>query len=611
MKEREQLSALAANLGAAESILEDLAGVFRWNGSGADATTPEPLNLEARYRTLVEQVPAVVFMAYLDQGIGEAYVSPHIESLLGFTHEEWLNDPVRWYQQIHPDDKARWSLEGAHMFFSGEALRSVYRVLSRDGRVIWFQCEAKLVHRDDGTPWFIHGVAIDVTELKEAESELKRAHDELEMRVRERTAELAETNRELQIEIADRKRAEAERAVLFTREQHAREEAEAANRLKDEFLATVSHELRTPLTAVLGWACVLRTGRIGENTFDRAVEAIERNARSQSQLIDDLLDVSRIIAGRLRLNIQLVDLDKVIEAALDSVRPAAQAKQIQIKTTSKPLPFPVSGDPDRLQQIVWNVLSNAIKFTPRQGRVDIEVGPRDQEVMIAVRDTGPGISREFLPHVFDRFRQADGSYTRLHGGLGLGLAIARHLVELHGGTIHAANNDEPPGARITITLPLVKILRQQGQVAEVEPAEMPAATLTKDLPLTGLQILVVDDEPDSLELLALVLKQYGAEAATASSAQAALNVLRSADIDVLISDIQMPGEDGYALIARARAIAAERGRRLTALAVTAHAKAEDRARALQAGYQAHVAKPVDPGELVLLVAGLAKKVISK
>src|SRR6266571_3558638 len=179
-----------------------------------------------------------------------------------------------WYQQIHPDDKARWSLEAAHMFFAGEALRSVYRVLSRDGRVIWFQCEAKLVHRNDGTPWFIHGVAIDVTELKEAESELKRAHDELEMRVRERTAELAETNRELQIEIADRKRAEAERAVLFTREQHAREEAEAANRLKDEFLATVSHELRTPLTAVLGWACVLRTGRIGENTFDRAVEAI-------------------------------------------------------------------------------------------------------------------------------------------------------------------------------------------------------------------------------------------------------------------------------------------------------------------------------------------------
>jgi PAS domain S-box-containing protein len=608
-EELEHPGKLAGEVEAAESILEQLAGVFRWNapepnGPGK-ATSPEdePINLEARYRTLVEQIPAVVFMAYLDQGIGEAYVSPHIEALLGFTQEEWLNDPIRWYQQIHPDDKARWSVDAANMFLSGRALRSIYRVFARDGRVLWFQCEAKMVHRDDGRPWFIHGVGIDVTELKNAESELKRAHDELETRVHERTAELALANQELQIEIAERKRAEEERAGLLTREHQARTEAEAANRLKDEFLATVSHELRTPLTAVLGWACVLRMGRFGESSFEKALEAIERNAKSQSQLIDDLLDVSRIVAGKLRLKIQAVDLGAVIESALDSIRPAAEAKEIVITTSLKSLQRTLSADPDRLQQIIWNILSNAVKFTPRQGRVHIQVEPHEEEVRIVVSDNGPGITREFLPHVFERFRQADGSFTRAHGGLGLGLAIARHLAELHGGTIEASSDLEIGGSIFTVKLPL----QQNGSSSA---RELPPPVMTDvheslaTRPLAGLRVLVVDDDADALELLALIFSQYGAEVQAVSSARDALDTYLREPFDVLVSDIQMPDEDGYQLMRKIKVIAEERGTRLTALAVTAHAKAEDRVRALQAGYHAHVPKPIDPMQLVFMLASL-------
>ncbi|HEV7397418.1 MAG TPA: ATP-binding protein [Pyrinomonadaceae bacterium] len=603
----------SANLPLAEDTLERLAGAFHWTSIDSQSSfsiadpatrtvTPE-LNLEARYRTLVEQIPAVVFMAYLDRGIGEAYVSPHIEALLGFTQEEWLNDPVRWFKQIHPDDKERWSIEAAGIFLSNEPLRSAYRVIARDGSVVWFHCEAKMVHHADGRPWFIHGTAIDVTDLKEKEAELRSARDELEVRVQERTAELALANRELQIEIAERKRAAQERTELLKREQTARQEAESANRLKDEFLATISHELRTPLTAVLGWACVLRMGTFGESAFEKALEAIERNARSQSQLIDDLLDVSRIVAGKLRLKTQTVDIISVIESALETIQPAAEAKEILITKTLDQLGGTVSGDPDRLQQIVWNLLSNAVKFTARGGRVKISLSARDADALIVVDDSGPGIGADFLPHVFDRFRQADGSYTRTHGGLGLGLAISRHLAELHGGTISARNHDDEPGARFTIELPLVRQPGLPGHSQIADPTMRKPLT-PNDLPLSGVTILVVDDDPDALELLTLVFDQYGAEVTPAKSAPEALSAYRQRSVDVIVSDIQMPDVDGYQLLGQLKALAQERAVSLTALAVTAHAKPEDRAMAIKAGFHAHVSKPVDPNELVRILVGL-------
>jgi PAS domain S-box-containing protein len=409
-------------------------------------------------------------------------------------------------------------------------------------------------------------------------------------------------------DITERKQAERDRARILEREQAARQQAEEASRLKDEFLATVSHELRTPLTAGLGWACLLRTGEIDQAACERAFEAIERNARAQSQIIEDLLDVSRIITGKLRLKVLPVDLAQVIATSLDAMRPAAEAKKIQIKTTLEPLVHSVSGDPDRLQQIVWNLVSNAVKFTPRAGNIEVRLEEIDDEAVITVRDTGPGINREFLPFVFDRFRQADGSFTRSHSGLGLGLAIARHLVELHGGTIEAINAEDGRGAILSVRLPALKTGAERTPREEQTRTDYCAPALVSGLRLEHLRILVVEDEPDTQELLALVFRQTGAEVETAESVSSAMSILRHSRVDVLLSDIQMPGQNGYDLIEQARTLAAERGTPLTAVAVTAHARVEDRARALRAGFQAHVAKPIDPAELVMMVASLVHQI---
>ncbi|MEN3331003.1 MAG: hypothetical protein V7641_368 [Blastocatellia bacterium] len=610
------------SLTQAEAILNGLASVF----SPADSATPQPAGnsnqasvepnelpaVVARYRTLVEQIPAVVFMVFLDKGIGEAYVSPQIEALLGFSQEEWLNDPVRWYQHIHAADKARWSIEAAQMFLTGEPLKSVYRVLARDGHVIWFHCEAKMVRRDDGRPWFIHGVGFDITELKQAEAALQEAHDELEARVRLRTAELATANEELELEIVERKRAEQERQQLLIREQAARAEAETANRAKDEFLATVSHELRTPLNAILGWARMLRAGQLDEATTARAFETIERNAKAQAQLIADLLDVSRIASGKLRLDVRSVDLVSLIEAALDSVQPAADAKGIRLQAVLDPRAGPVSGDSDRLQQVVWNLLSNAIKFTPKEGRVQVRLERINSHIEITVSDTGKGINRDFMPYVFDRFRQADGTLTRAYGGLGLGLAIVRHLVELHGGMVHAYSAGEGRGAAFTVRLPLmivrdsqrfpIEVLKRRHPTAGDEaPFECPPA-------LKGLRVLVVDDEVDVPRLLTAVLSLCGAEVTAVASVAEALAAIQQMQPDVMLSDIEMPHEDGYSLIRILRASEAERGGRVPAIALTAHARMEDRLRALSAGYDAHVAKPVEPAELVTVIASIVRRI---
>jgi len=404
-------------------------------------------------------------------------------------------------------------------------------------------------------------------------------------------------------DITQRKRAEEDRAELFQRERAARAEAEKANRLKDEFLATLSHELRTPLNAVIGWSRMLGSGRLDRENSKHALEVIERNAWAQKQIIEDILDVSRVITGKLQLNLSPVDLVAVIDAALDAVRPAMEAKEIQIETLIDASLRMVSGDADRLQQVVWNILSNAAKFTPNGGRIEISVSQSATHVHIQVKDTGPGIEPEFLPYVFERFRQADGSTTRIHGGLGLGLAIVRHLVELHGGTIAVGNSKTGSGAIFTIRLPL-----PSGELRPEALAEAAAAlkeTQSEQASLEGLQILVADDETDALDLITVELAQHGAKVTAVTNAADALKALAQGRFDLLISDIGMPKIDGYELIRQIRKLEAGKDKRIPAVALTAYARVEDRMQAIVAGYSTHIAKPVDATELVTIVAGLS------
>lgn len=407
-------------------------------------------------------------------------------------------------------------------------------------------------------------------------------------------------------DITERKQAEEERAQLLASEQAARTAAETANRLKDEFLATVSHELRTPLNAILGWVQLLRKGNLDSAKTAHALETIERNARSQNQLIEDILDVSRIITGQLRLNVRPVELVYVIEAALDSVRLAAEAKAIRLTNVLDPAAGPVTGDSERLQQVVWNLLSNSIKFTPKGGCVQVRLGRVHSHVEITVSDTGQGISTEFLPYIFERFRQADPSSTRSHSGLGLGLAIVRQLVELHGGTIKADSPGVGEGATFTVHLPLM-VLRtiEASSGSLLYPTVGGEVPLNSSLILENLRVLVVDDEVDAREMLTAMLEHSGAEVKAVASVSEALESFELLTPDVLVSDIGMPVEDGYALIRQIRDRPPERGGRIPAVALTAYARAEDRTRVLLAGFQLHVPKPVEPSELVAVIANLA------
>jgi signal transduction histidine kinase len=439
---------------------------------------------------------------------------------------------------------------------------------------------------------------------------LLQAREELEGRVRERTRELATVNDSLRAEIAERKRIESDRQRLLEREQKARAQAEAVNRMKDEFLATLSHELRTPLNAILGWSHLLTSGRADRAMAERAITIIRNNASAQSQLIEDILDVSRIIGGKLRLNIGRVKLRQVIEAALDSVSPAADAKAITVEREIEDID-PLAGDQDRLQQVVWNLLSNAVKFTPREGRVIVRLTREDDDVVLSVQDSGIGISPDFLPYVFDRFSQADGTATRRHGGLGLGMAIVRHLVELHGGTVRADSEGENQGATFTLTLPLRADL---STTVESVPADrvMDRSGASEDLPhLDGVSVLVVDDNQDSRNFLRELLAEHGAAIATAGSTDEAMRIFRGQRPDVLVSDIAMPGEDGYDLIRQVRGLDDGEGGRTPAVALTAYVRGEDRHAAFAAGYDRHIRKPVDVAELVTTVAQLAHQVPSR
>jgi signal transduction histidine kinase/CheY-like chemotaxis protein len=411
-------------------------------------------------------------------------------------------------------------------------------------------------------------------------------------------------------------------ARLFEAVQRAREEAEQAaaekerlyrdaqesSRLKDEFLATVSHELRTPLTAIMGWVRMLRDGHLDEQTAAKALAAVDRNAKSQAQLIEDLLDVSRIVSGKMHLNVRPVELTTVINAAVESLRPAAHSKGIKLKMVFDPEAGSVLGDAERLQQVVWNLLSNAIKFTPAGGHVELRLERAGSQAEMVVSDSGQGISPDFLPHVFERFRQADSSITRSYGGMGLGLSIVKSIVELHGGSVRVESEGEDKGATFTVSLP-ISVARREESAAESNGNQPQREPLKCPPELEGLKILIVDDEPSTCEMVSISFEQCGSNVRTTTSAAGALATIEEWKPDVLVADISMPEMDGYELIRRVRARADDHGR-IPAVALTAMARVEDRLKALSAGYQMHVAKPVELEELRAVVASLVS-VVSK
>lgn len=443
----------------------------------------------------------------------------------------------------------------------------------------------------------------------------------------------------LVLDVTARKLAAEERVQSLVREREARRQAEEADRLKDEFLATLSHELRTPLTSVLGWATLLRTGEVEETHIPRAIETIERNARSQARLIDDLLDVSRIITGNLRLDLRPINLAPIVEAAIHALRPTAEAKNIQLKMQFDSESCLVKGDPNRLRQVIWNLLMNAIKFTPRDGSISTRLGCVVQDptsvvpnsmgnvqrqpamrnpqseilpdpssyVRLTVSDTGEGIAESFLPFVFDRFRQAEGSISRKQGGLGLGLAVARHLVELHGGNIRAESGGPQQGSTFIVDLPLADERRDPARRQEREKEIERRGAVPTVARLEGIRVLLVEDDEDSRKLLGLMLKKQGAEVTSASSSAEALSAFGQILPDVVLSDIGMADEDGYELMRKVRALPAEGGGLTPAIALTGYATRKDRERALSAGYQLHLAKPVEPADLVAAIARLSPR----
>ena len=516
---------------------------------------------EARYRLIIENVLDYAILMLDPRGVVAEW-SAGAERIFGYAEAEAVGRQGSFIYT--PEDRER----GAPEQELAEA-EAVGRALDERWHI-----------RKDGTRFFASGVC---TALRDESGELRGF------------AKLAR-------DMTARRLAEEERARLLERERAARAEAEAANRLKDEFLATVSHELRTPLTAILGWAHLLRTRNLDAERADRALETIERNARAQAQLVGDILDISRIVTGKMRVDVRPVDLAPILEAAADGVRPAAQAKGVSLETELEPGSSLVAGDPDRLQQVVWNLLTNAIKFTPEGGSVRARLRRSAAGVELTVTDTGEGIAPGFLPHVFERFRQADSSRTRAHGGLGLGLSIARHLVELHGGTLRAESEGEGRGATFILTLPPAFSRAAEQQTSAGASAYAPP---TNPSLLEGLRVLAADDDADTRELFLMILEPTGAEVLTVESADAALEALATFRPHVLVSDIGMPETDGVELIRRVRELSPEQGGRVPAAALTAFVGVEDRLRVLLAGFQIHVPKPVEPAELVAVVSSLA------
>ena len=505
------------------------------------------------------------------------------EHIFGYTAEEMIGTSI---MRLIPPDRQTEEQEILSRIRRGERVDHFETVrLAKDGRQLNISVTVSPIKDSDGRVVGASKVARDITEQKNAEEALKRASEEAE-----------EANRQ--------------RLLLLDSERVARSQAERASRMKDEFLATLSHELRTPLNAVVGWANLLRSGKPTTNELRKGLETIERNARIQAQIIEDLLDMSRIISGKVRLNVRRIDLPSVLNQSIETVRTTADAKSIHLDSVVDPHAGTILGDPDRLQQVFWNLLNNAIKFTPVGGEVRVLVKRVTTYIEVSVVDTGEGIAPEFLPYVFDRFLQGDASITRHHGGLGLGLAIVKQLVELHGGYVRVRSGGIGKGATFTVRLPLRAIYSElQEESGHLEAT--PQASLTfPDVSLTNVHILVVDDDVDASELVKRMLEIAGATVSTAGSASEAMERILARRPDVLVCDLGMPGEDGYSLIRKLRALEESQESTLPAIALTAYARWEDRTRAIRSGFQNHLAKPVEPAELLAVVSGLARRGIT-
>jgi PAS domain S-box-containing protein len=520
----------------------------------AEQRSAELLEREEAHRRILETASEGIWT--LDTSGVVTFANRGMAEMLGIDPRAL---PGRSFFDFVPAEDRDLASERYRAVLAGERAAFEARFVRVDGSLIWAHVSATAIPDGGGSPVGMLGMFTDVTARHRAEAELQR---------------------------------------LLASEQRSRAEAEAANRAKDEFLATVSHELRTPLNAMLGWLTMLRSGALEPAKTERALEVIERNARSQAKLIEDLLDVSRMISGNLRLERKRIAAGTIVDGAIDVVAPMAAEKKVEIVRRIAKANDLVAADPERLKQIVVNLATNAVKFTPQGGRVTIQVARRGGSIVIEVADTGQGMAREFLPHAFDRFRQQDASMTRKHAGLGLGLAIVRHLVELHGGTVTADSDGPGKGARFLVSLPVLDDVS-----ASTLPRAVPALSEPPDIrapstTLRGARVLVVDDETDSLEMLSELLTRAGAEARTASCAKDALPIVTEWHPDLIVSDLAMPEEDGYDLLGRVRALGTELGGRTPAIALTAHARLTDRLRVLSSGFQAYLSKPVEPLELI-------------
>ncbi|HXG92007.1 MAG TPA: ATP-binding protein [Blastocatellia bacterium] len=542
-----------------------------------------------RYLDLFEFAPDGYLVTTVDGTILEA--NRAAANMIGISKEYLIGKPLPIYIDEEHRHEFREMLNWLTRKISPIGNEMETRLHPREGKPLDIGMMVAPIRNAEGKPVMLRWLLRNITERKRAEEEVRKLNAELEQRVKERTVELEQAN--------------MLKSEMLRREQQARAEAEAANRSKDELLATVSHELRTPLNAVLGWIHILKSQRGNQEIFAHALEVIERNATLQAQLINDLLEISRIVTGSFRLEKQLTAIAHVIEAELDSIRPMTQTKGVNLTVSLDPTAEFVLGDQARLQQVIGNLLSNALKFTPEGGRIDIKLKREGGEAVITVSDTGEGISPEFLPYVFDRFRQEKTGSTRSAGGLGLGLAIARHIVELHGGKVEARSDGEGKGSKFIVRLPLLNA----NHTAEIKQASAPEPPLQQDKAprLDRITVLVIDDEKDARELLSVALEQWGAKVLTAATCAEALARLSDASErpDVLIADIAMPGEDGFDLIHQVRELEPEKGGNIPAIALTAYAGVEDRIRVLNEGYQAHLSKPVSLAELARTVATLA------